>query len=259
MLLYPSSTNRPVTIDNLTQLPEPPKLGRFHNPSSFANFVEQIGESLDLHKIQIGESEIVTANNNMRLFGAVRLFGLGASEKEFNIVLGFRASYDQSIKRGLCIGSSVLVCSNLHFSSDLGVWNSKQSTNIDQRIPLMIDQAVQTLPEVGEREVKRIKDYKETEILPRDGDGALVHLYRNRALSASQLGTALNQWANPKYEEHKESGFSAYRLLQSCTQAIKPNGSTSNPFSVEQKTRTQTKFLDAVVDGGYSRAITTIH
>ena len=194
----------------------------------------------------------------MRMFGAIRLFGLG-EDNQFNVVLGFRASYDQSIKRGLCIGSSVLVCSNLCFSSDLGVWNSKQSTNIDLRIPLMIDQAVQTLSEVGEREVKRIKDYKETEIMPRDGDGALVHLYRNRALSASQLGTALSQWEKPKHEEHKQTGFSAYRLLQACTEAIKPNGSTSNPFSVEQKTRKQTAFLDAVVDGGYSRVITAIH
>jgi hypothetical protein len=123
----------------------------------------------------------------------------------------------------------------------------------------MIDQAVQTLPEVGEREVKRIKDYKETELMPRDGDGSLVHLYREGALSASQLGTALTQWKKPKYEEHEQAGFSAYRLLQACTQAIKPNGSTSNPFSVEKKTRKQTAFLDAVVDGGYSRAITTIH
>jgi hypothetical protein len=258
MLLYPSSTNRSVTIDNLSQLPEPPKLGRFHNPSGFANFASQIGESLNLHGIQIGESEIVTSNNDMRMFGAIRLFSLG-EDKSFNIVLGFRASYDQSIKRGLCIGSSVLVCSNLCFSGSLGEWQSKQSTNIDLRVVTMIDNAIQTLPEVGAREVKRIKDYKETELMPRDGDGSLVHLYREGALSASQLGTALTQWKKPKYEEHEQAGFSAYRLLQACTQAIKPNGATSNPFSVENKTRKQTAFLDAVVDGGYSRAITTIH
>jgi hypothetical protein len=264
MLLYPSSTNKPVTIDHLSQLPEPQPMGRFHNPTPFADFVGEIGNSLDRHNISVGESEIVTTNENkngegQRMFGAMRIFGVGENAKEFSVVLAFRSSYDQSIKKGLAIGTSVMCCSNLCFSGDLGTWHTKHTTNSALRVKDMIDSAILKLPDAGAREVVRIEKYKSVEILPRTGDTALVHLYKNKALSASQLGTAINEWHKPSHEEHKLNGFSIFRLLNACTESIKPNGTTSNPFTIEAKTRAQTAFLDQVVDKGFSTAITTIH
>nr|MBS0019438.1 hypothetical protein [Gammaproteobacteria bacterium] len=49
-------------------------------------------------------------------------------------MVGLRGSYDQTLPRGLAVGSRVFVCDNLAFSGEVTI-KTKQTTFIGQRLP----------------------------------------------------------------------------------------------------------------------------
>jgi hypothetical protein len=244
-LLYSSASNLSVTQDQLSLLPPAPKRGAFHNPVSFYDFTTEIFSALNKEGIEVGESQIVTTNDSQRLFGAVEV--LLGGDKSFRMLLGFRASYDSSVSRGLVAGSRIMVCSNLAFTGSLGKVSTKQTTNITSRLPQIIQAGVQLLPAAGDHQIKRLQAYKNQELTTRQGDAFLVEAHRRGGLSGSQLGTAISEWDNPRYEEHGEHGNSVYKLWNACTQAVKPKGNNSNPHTIEARTGIQSSLMDEVV------------
>lgn len=253
-LIYPSSTNTPYTRTQLAGIHTPPPLGAFHAPFSFEEYVETIYHGLDLAGIEVEAEEFVTSHDNQRLFGALELKipsiegeYIPAGGRDHRIVLGLRGSHDQSITRGLALGSQVLVCSNLCFSGNLGSIATKQTTNIGARLPGLIRSAIDLIPEEAQRNVQRFDRYRNTDIAPRQGDAALIEIHRRGGLSAPQLGKAVKEWDRPSHDEHGEQGFTAWRLLNACTEAVKPTGAQSNPQLIEQRTGHISSFLDECV------------
>lgn len=253
-LIYPSSTNTPYTRTQLSSIATPPPLGAFHAPYAFEEFVETIYHGLDLAGIDVIGEEFVTSHDNLRLFGALELEVpalegeyIPAAGRDHRIVLGLRGSHDQSITRGLALGSQVLVCSNLCFSGNLGNISTKQTTNIAARLPGLIRSAIDLIPEEAQQNVTRFARYRETAIAPRAGDAALIEIHRRGGLSAPQLGKAVKEWDVPSHDEHGEQGFTAWRLLNACTEAIKPTGAQSNPLLIEQRSGHISAFLDECV------------
>ena len=253
-LIYPSSTNVEYSRGQLANIHTPPPLGAFHAPYSFEEFVETIYHGLDLAGIDVIGQEFVTSHDDLRLFGALELEipaiegeYIPAGGRDHRIVLGLRGSHDQSITRGLALGSQVLVCSNLCFSGNLGNISTKQTTHIAARLPGLVRNAIDLIPEEAERNVKRFDAYRNTEIKPRAGDAALVEIFRRGGLSAPQLGKAVHEWTTPSHDEHSEQGFTAWRLLNACTEAVKPTGAQSNPLLIEQRTGHISAFLDECV------------
>ena len=253
-LIYPSSTNTDYSRAQLASIPTPPPLGAFHAPYSFEEFVETIYHGLDIAGIDVIGQEFVTSHENQRLFGALELEipalegeYIPANGRDHRVVLGLRGSHDQSITRGLALGSQVIVCSNLCFSGNLGNISTKQTTNIAARLPGLIRSAIDLIPEEAALNAKRFDAYRNTDIAPRAGDAALVEIFRRGGLSAPQLGKAVNEWTTPSHEEHAEQGFTAWRLLNACTEAVKPTGAQSNPLLIEQRTGHISAFLDECV------------
>jgi hypothetical protein len=112
----------------------------------------------------------------------------------------------------------------------------------------MVDTATAALPQMAEREARRIDSYKLFDMKPRWGDAALVELHRRQAMSGAQLTRAINEWDTPTYEEHAEDGFTAWRLLNAVTEAQKPTGDrAANMDTVRQRTAITAGFLDEVV------------
>jgi hypothetical protein len=244
-LLYPSASNQVINQDGLQLLPPAPRRGAFHNPVSFYDFTTEIFSALSKFQIEVGRSEMVTTNDSNRLFGCVELFGL-SEDKSYKMLMGFRASYDSSVSRGIVVGSQVMVCSNLCFNGSLGQVSTKQTTFINSRLPSLISRAVELLPEAGERQARRIETYKDRELTTRQGDALLVESHRRGGLSGSQLATAISEWDTPRFAEHGEHGDSVYKLWNAQTQAVKPNGANSNPQTIETRTTIQSALMDEI-------------
>jgi hypothetical protein len=160
-----------------------------------------------------------------------------------------RGSYDQSISRMLGVGSRVFCCDNLSLSAEIKV-ATKQTLNISKRMPQLLANAVERIPEVAQLQADRFARYKDQALSKRQGDALLVELVRRGALNPSQLGVAIREWDEPSYAEHAELGWSVWRLHNAVTQAIKP----SNPEraaipSMWDRTTLMTTALDEVLPG----------
>lgn len=232
-LMYDSKGDTLMTHDQLNKLKTPPPMGARHAPYGFGDYVTAVKESLGLQGIEVLAEEFAVRNDKMQLFGVMEI-GIGRENDSYKRVLGLRGSHDQSIPRGLAMGSSVFVCSNLCFSGNLLTISSKQTTNIAERMPMLIADAVHKIPEIAQRQDTRYDAYKLCELTPDTGDAHLVSMYRAGGLGVSNLTRAIAEWHEPSHDEHAEDGFSAWRLFNACTESLKPSGNRGNMQTVEQ-------------------------
>ena len=139
------------------------------------------------------------------------------------------------------------MCSNLCFHGDLGVFSTRQTLNVWDRLPGMVESALNQLPQMAQRQEERVERYRVTQLKPRHGDAALVELHRRRALSAAQLGRAIQEWDEPSHEDHTEDAHTVWRCFNAATEALKPSGARVNHDPVRQRSERVSGFLDEVV------------
>jgi hypothetical protein len=247
-LLYSQSN---ITRNDLSNMVTPAPIGARHHPVPFGSYVDSVEHSLKNIGMQFGNQEFEVTHNGNRFFGAVEIEPmegeyLPASEaaKDFNFIVGLRGSHDNSLARGLSLGTQVMVCSNLCFHGNLFTVSTKQTLNVMKRLPGLIGDAIRTLPAMQQETVNMFDRYKLAQITEKTGDAALVEIYRQNGLTGSQLGRAVDQWYEPSHAEHAEDGFNAWRLLNACTEALKPTGNNVNHDIIQARSMVISSFID---------------
>lgn len=249
-LMYSSATEQKVIgAAALAQFATPAPMGRFHKPTPFVDFAELVEHRLG-RQFQIETSEYAVSHDGNKMFGMIELAPLEGeliTADEWRMQVGVRSSHDQSLQTGLTMGTRVIVCSNLCFTGDIGRWDTKNTLNKMERLPLLVEDAVRLLPQFVQRENTRRDAYKLRELKPRHGDAALVEVYRRGGMTAAQLGRAVDEWNEPSHAEHGQDGFNVWRCWNAVTEALKPTGQQNNMELVRQRSMTATKFFDEVV------------
>ena len=233
----------------LHNLPVPAPQGPRHRPIGFGPYADEVVEALNLNGLRTVQEEYAVSNDGNRMFGVLEvepLEGELITADDWKLLVGVRGSHDQKISRGLTLGSQILVCSNLCFSGNLGTFHTKQTTNIWSRLPGLIGEAVKRIPEAAQRQELEFNRFKEVELIPRHGDAALVELYRREAMTAAQLGHAIQEWDTPSHVEHAEHGHSLWRLHNAFTESLKPTGQTVNMQTISERTEVGSQFLREV-------------
>ena len=251
-LMYNSATDTLMTRDELSYIPTPPPMGPRHAPYSYAEFanttvgaIQNNGFNVDL------EEYAVTKDGASQFFGLLHVSNSTGSvlreaptdnlpvvqspPKNWNLLVALRGSHDQTIARGLAIGSQVIVCSNLCFHGDLGNWHSKQTINLNTRIPGMVADAVRGLGDSGRQLTVDFDGFNNTPLALEQGDSILVDCYRSKAFSSSQLGRALSDWKDSSVPEHTSGGRNLWWLFNAATQALKPTGANHNQNDLRQR------------------------
>ncbi len=234
---------------NLAHIPTPAGMGRFHHPYPFADYVDDVEEALDRVGFTVQAQEFEVDPSHQRFFGALEIAPrsdahYGPGDAGYSLLVGVRGSHDQSIPRGLVLGSRVFVCSNLAFSGNIGSLTTKQTTYIARRLPRLINETVARIPALAEAQDRKFEAYQAYEFSnPRAGDAALVEIFRQGGLSAAQLGKAVREWDQPSYAEHAEHGHSAWQLFNAVTEALKPGGERVNHNLIAQRTEIADRFL----------------
>lgn len=244
MQLMYSNKDELITRDQLRMIPTPAPTGRFHAPMPFGEYVDYIADSIENMGITISNEEFAVTKEHSRFFGILELED---SQSGWHINIGVRGAHDQSISRGMTLGTRIIVCSNLCFHGELGTFSTKQTLNANARIPGLIRDAIDQLPEKIELQESRFNAYRDFELSSRQGDAALVEIHRRGGLSGSQLGKAIAQWDKPAHIEHTENGFSAWRLLNACTESVKPTGNNVNMDIVRTRTMVTSNFINECV------------
>jgi hypothetical protein len=248
MLLY-AADSKVLTAEQLGYLDTPEALSHIHNPMGYGQFIDMVKLRFAEGGIDILKEEYVTAADGQRFFGTMRI-GLDGFEYDgMDIIVGLRGSHDRSVSRGLCIGNRVMVCSNLQFDGNFGTFSRKQTLNAWDDVPAMIENVITALPVRAQQEAQRADLYKRCGLSHDVASGALAEIYRKGGLSSTQLGKAINQWHEPAHEEHAEDGFSAWRLINACTEAVKPApGKGISMETIAQRTRVQREVIDGVCE-----------
>lgn len=234
----------------LATLPVPAALGPRHVVRPFIDDVEAVTDLMRANGIRIKDEAFGitgTAQDPKRFFGVLEctLEGEHLTADEYGLMVGLRGAYDQSLPRGLAVGSRVFVCDNLAFSGEVAI-STKQTTHIGRRIPELLARAVGRIPVMAQRQAQRFEAYRNTALKPRWGDAALVELLRRGVLNSQTLARAVKEWDEPSHPEHAEQGHSVWRLHNAATEAIKPTEGRANVLPAWDKTTELTKFLDDV-------------
>ena len=236
-----------VTYDELAHLPVPDARGSRHAVRPFVDDVDIVLDQFQSIGARIEDTAYgVLSRDGMpaRFFGLIELRLPNVDDDDFGLMVGLRGSYDQTLPRGLAVGSRVFVCDNLAFSGEVHI-KTKQTTYIGQRLPRLIAQAVDRIPSLAAAQSAKFEAYRDTTIGQRTGDAMLVELVRRGAMAPSQLGVAIKEWDTPSHQEHADLDWSVWRLHQAVTQAIKPaNPERAAVPMTWQRTQVMTRFLD---------------
>jgi hypothetical protein len=251
-LMYNNGTDMPIARPELIMLPTPARQGPQHRPVPFGEFVEMVDHSLGMAGVQIMQEEFAVTKDHQRMFGMMEiapkaLEGEYIPANDWRLTLGLRGAHDMSIARGITIGTQVMVCSNLCFHAYLGTYTTRQTTFIMDRLPGLVNLAIEQVPEMMEQQKEKFDAYKAFEMNRWQGDARLAEIYRRGGLSGAQLGKAVTEWGNPSHAEHMEYGHSAWRLLNACTEAVKPTGERVNMELVRNRTMITSEYLDGIV------------
>ena len=250
-LMYNSATDIKVERDYLANLQTPPPMGKRHAPYPFHAFATDTVDAIENAGFTVAQEDYAITKDEQRMFGLLNVsrpvapsygvpvapsYGVPALHKPaWNMLVALRGAHDQSISRGLAIGSRVMVCSNLCFHGDLGNWNRKQTTNIARRIPEMVADAVSGLGHAGDRLTVDFDAFNAKQITRDTGDKVLLDIYRSGGFSASQLGRAIADWDDCSVEEHTANGRSLWWLFNSATHALKPTGANTNHGDIQHR------------------------
>jgi len=243
-LMYSNKTDIKIRRDQLDYLPAPKQMGRFHRPYAFSEYIEDIHNSLTRHGVLINSEEYVIQKDQQRLFG---MMVIESPADDWQLTLGVRGSHDQSIPRGIALGTNVLVCSNLCFSGELFTGKAKQTLNNSGRILQLIDEAVDSIAPAYDKQEEQFNAFKAEQLMrPELVDSLMIQAFKCGALSGSQLGTAIREFDNPSYAEHAQQG-DMWKLFNAFTQAIKPKGDGVDMNGIVRKTTIISNLMNEVL------------
>jgi len=214
-------------------------MGARHNPYPFHRYVDQVEESLRFHGFDIVDQEYVVTADDQQFFGMMEIQQHATNldvvaEKGWTIQVGLRGSHNQTLPRGLLLGSRVIVCSNLCFHGNIGQFKTKQTTSISSRLPFLIRECLTHVPEMVDSQERVFDRMKDREMKIQQGDSALVQMYRRGGFSSPQLTHAINEWKDPSFDHGPPS---VWRLMNAGTEALKPTGANVNMALVEQRSQ----------------------
>lgn len=250
MLMYSRKNDTLMTRSEIAMLPTPAPMGTRHHPYAFADYIGDVTDALDAEGYVIHDEEYAVTKDNNRMFGMMQI---GAKEGEliraddWKITVGLRGSHDQRIPRGLVIGTQVTVCSNLCFHGNITNMKTKQTTNIETRLPELLRKSVAQIHNLAEYQEEVFDRWRNSNLRPGHGDQVLVDLYRNGAFSSPQLTRAIDEWHEPSHAEHAEQDWSLWRLFNASTEAVKPTGDSTNMHLVHDRTRKISDWLETMV------------
>jgi hypothetical protein len=238
-----------ISRNDLAAMPLPAPRGPRHVIRPYVEDVELVEHALADYGLAVNDEAFGVTHDGGRFFGVLECSPIEGEYlgKDYGLLVGLRGSYDQSIARGLAVGSRVFVCDNLAFSGEVSIL-TRQTTRIGDRLPSMLRDAVARIPAMAEHQQVRFEAYRNTALTPRQGDAMVIELLRKGVVNTSQIGRVIAEWDEPSHPEHAEQGHSIWRMHNAVTEAIKPanRDRLAIPATWERTTK-MTRFFDEVV------------
>ena len=211
--------SRYVNIDELKNI-TPPEATPTYTPLShfdLSRSLKTISQDM-LTGYELVSERFELAQSDSQLFGVL---SFKADNSEMELAVGFRNSTNKSLSVGMCIGSQVIVCSNLMFSAIGGGITvlKKHSKNLLQGLE---ETTITTLYKAKFTFQQLIQDADLMRAITMTDDQAfqqLGRLYGHGILSPRQMPIALDSWLKPPHPEFQPRTL--YSLYQAVTESLK--------------------------------------
>jgi hypothetical protein len=187
------------------------------HPIPHIELVNQVERSLSKSGMVIVNESYGVTEDNARMFGLLQVANSVNSE-DYAYVVGLRGSLDKSLSRGLAVGSSVFVCDNLAFSSEI-VFHRKSTKNIMEDLPLMVDTAIGQLHSRWNDQNVRIQAYKAKELGLAQADHLLAEMAGD-VFPWQRFADIRTEFVNPRHPEFQKN--SLWALFNAVTEYLKP-------------------------------------
>lgn len=209
---------RSISRDALAAIPCPAATETWH-PISHIHLVLEVERALANSGMKIVSEAYGVTDENARMFGLLQVARQDVAEpNDYAYVIGLRGAIDKSLSRGLAVGSSVFVCDNMAFSSEI-VMHRKQTINILRDLPVMVDTAIGQLHQRWNDQGRRIDTYKATGIGNKDAAYLLMEMAGD-VFPAQKLTDIYQEFKTPRHPEF--SGGSLWGLFNAVTEYLKP-------------------------------------
>lgn len=208
-----------VTLEELRAIETPPATPTY-TPLSHYDLTRSLKTiSQDILTGCTLESECFeVAQGGNQLFGKL-IFNTG--NQEMGLTVGYRNSLNKSMSVGMCVGSNVIVCSNLMFSPGAGgiVVMKKHSRNLMDVLESTTVNALYKAKYTFNQLIEDSERLKARGIDDNEAFKMLGLLFGYGLLSPRQLPVARDQWLKPNHEEFQ--GRNMFGLYNACTEALK--------------------------------------
>lgn len=158
--------------------------------------LEMVEQGLLDAGFSIEDESHVLARDGQRYFGGLRITREDLASKERQMVCGIRNSHDKAFASAICIGSQMMVCSNLCFSSEQ-VLARKHTKFILRDLPDVINKVIASLLTEWHSMADRIDAYKRVYLTSEEASLLFNRLAEKKALPESKTYKAFKVWLDP--------------------------------------------------------------
>jgi hypothetical protein len=198
-----------------------------HIPVPHSLLVSLMREAVERAGMAISHEEHGLARDGMNYFGGFALSSPLITAQDRKLVLGLRNSHLKQFAASICLGNSMLVCENLHFSSDTKL-GRRHTTNILADLPRVLADAIGRCLSQFQTIGDRFEAYKVTDISKQRASDLLIDLVDAKALPARDIYNVMQEFRNPRHDEFK--GQTLFSLFQGFTETMKGSDLSKLPF-----------------------------
>lgn len=204
--------------------------------------VDCVIRKMEHHNLRVASEAHSVSQDTMRYFGLLEIESEDSNE-DFRTVVGLRNSNDKKFPVGIVVGSGVLVCDNLCFSGEIKV-TRKHTPNMFEQLPFLVDKAVEMIRPTREIQANRIKTYRQTELSVSQANDMVIKAFDWDIIPSSKIGPVLKEYRAPRHAEFRQDGFTAWRMMNSFTEIMKPRGQGEDLQNLPAKTVKLHNLLD---------------
>jgi hypothetical protein len=196
-------------------------------PIPHFELVKLTKEAIGRANLTILEEEHSLARDGQRYFGGFALTGKEICGEDRRVVLGLRNSSDKSFAAAICMGTQMICCENLSFTSDIKLCR-RHTLNILADLPRVLADAVGQVVSHWNDMGKRIEFYKAFSVTNEMAADLLVRLTDAHAFPQRDIYNAVQEFRNPRHNEFK--GGSLWTLYNAITETLKGGDLSKLPF-----------------------------
>jgi len=220
----------------------PPNRTETHVPVAHKTLISHVEHSLNSVGLKVKQEAHALAHEGLRYFGMMEVEALD-SEREYSTVIGLRNSNDKAFPAGFVIGSGVFVCDNLCFSGEESCFR-RHTSNVLLDLPERILGALERVGAAQAFQDQRIETYKTTEITDSQANNLIFEAFDSDIITAGKVVKVREEWNAPRHHEFKQDGKTAWRLMNSFTEILKPRKSGMDLFKLPKRGMALHNILD---------------